>query len=146
MYCSTRRAVGDTARHGSCGLGIAYVRYLVVDDGTVSALVFHCHTVVVEDAWQCRLIVVGQVVVGVRHAGEHRPCLVLLLCLATLHDVGLAQRRALLVDVPCQLHHALVHAFRGIEAVEQGAVADGLRVDVIRVEHLVADNALYAVG
>ena len=48
--------------------------------------------------------------------------------------------------MPRKFHHALIHALCGIEVVEQCAVADGFRVDVIRVEHLVADDTLYAVG
>ena len=125
FHRAARRAVGDATAHGARGLGKANVGYVVGDFRTVCTFVNHRHAVVVIDARQRRVVVVGQIFVLARHAGELGPCLVFNLGGAAFHDVGLGIGGALQVDAPRQFHLARMVALRGIEGIEECAVADG---------------------
>ena len=146
LHRRARRAIGDATSHCTRAFGKTDVGNVVADDCTVRTLVLHSYTVVVIDTWQGCLVGIEQILLGARHTCQSLPRLAFLFGAAALHDVGLDQNRALLIDAPRQFHRAFVHALRGIKAVEQCAVADGLRVDIIGVEHHVIDDALYAIG
>ena len=138
LHRRTRRAVGNTASHGAGTLGESDSGDFIVDNGTVVALVLHSDAIVVINTWQGSFVGIEQVVVVARHAGQRLPGFVLLFGAATLDNVGLGHNGTLGIDVPGELHRAVVDALRGINLLEQRTLADGLHANGVLVELLIA--------
>ena len=110
LHCRARRAVGNTASHGAGTLGESDGGDFLVDNGTVVASVLHSDAIVVINTRQGGFVGIEQVVVNARHTGQRLPGFVFLFGAATLDNVGLGHNGALRIDVPGELHRAVVGA------------------------------------